>query len=71
MPSKGRNETQSRNENPCLYENFNGSTTFFVVILIIFAPLILFSYLNPLYLVNKVTGVNSQLILSIPTDYSQ
>jgi hypothetical protein len=47
------------------------STTFFVVILIIFGPLVLFSYLNPLYLVNKVTGVNFQLILSIPTDYSQ
>ena len=48
-----------------------GSTTFFAVILIIFGPLVLFSYLNPLSLVNKVTGVNFQLILSIPTYYSQ
>ena len=48
-----------------------GSTTFFAVILIIFGPLVLFSYLNPLSFVNKVTGVNFQLILSIPTDYSQ
>ena len=48
-----------------------GSTTFFIVILIIFGPLVLFSYLNPLSFVNKVTGVNFQLILSIPTDYSQ
>ena len=48
-----------------------GSTTFFAVIVIIFGPLILFSYLNPLSLVNKVTGVNFKLILSIPTDYSQ
>ena len=48
-----------------------GSTTFFIVILIIFGPLILFSYLNPLSLVNKVTGVNFKLILSLPTHYSQ
>ena len=48
-----------------------GSTTFFIVIIIIFGPLILFSYLNPLSLVNKVTGVNFKLILSLPTNYSQ
>ena len=48
-----------------------GSTTFFIIIVIIFGPLVLFSYLNPLSLVNQVTGVNFQLILSIPTDYSQ
>ena len=48
-----------------------GSTTFFAVILIIFGPLVLFSYLNPLSLVNKVTGVNFQVILSIPTNFSQ
>ena len=48
-----------------------GSTTFFIIIIIIFGPLVLFSYLNPLSLVNKVTGVNFKLILSIPTNYSQ
>ena len=48
-----------------------GSTTFFVILIIIFGPLILFSYLNPLSLVNKVTGVNFKLILSLPTNYSQ
>ena len=48
-----------------------GSTTFFIIIIIIFGPLILFSYLNPLSLVNKVTGVNFKLILSFPTNYSQ
>ena len=48
-----------------------GSTTFFIILIIIFGPLILFSYLNPLSLVNKVTGVNFKLILSLPTNYSQ
>ena len=48
-----------------------GSTNFFIVLIIIFGPLILFSYLNPLSLINKVTGVNFKLILSIPTNYSQ
>jgi hypothetical protein len=48
-----------------------GSTTFFIVIIIIFGPLVLFSYLNPLSLVNTVTGVNFKLILSIPTNFSQ
>ena len=45
-----------------------GSTTFFFVILMIFGPLVLFSYLNPLSFVNRVTGVNFKLILSIPTN---
>ena len=48
-----------------------GSTTFFIVLIIIFGPLILFSYLNPLSLVNKVNGVNFKLVLSLPTNYSQ
>ena len=34
----------------------------------IFGPLVLFSYLNPLSFVNRVTGVNFKLILSIPTN---
>ena len=56
---------------PIYMKFFMGSTTFFIVIIIIFGPLILFSYLNPLSLENKVTGVNFKLILSIPTNYSQ
>ena len=48
-----------------------GSTTFFVILIFIFGPLILFSFLNPLSLVNKVTGVNFKVILSLPTNYSQ
>jgi hypothetical protein len=50
---------------------YMGIITFFTVIIIIFGPLLLFSYLNPLSLENKVTGVNFKLILSIPTNYSQ
>ena len=56
---------------PVYMKIFMGSTTFFIVIIIIFGPLVLFSYLNPLSLVNKVTGVNFKLILSIPTNFTQ
>ena len=48
-----------------------GSTTFFIVIIIIFGPLVLFSSLNPTNTPNHVVGVNVKIILSIPTDYTQ
>ena len=69
--SKGEMAKRVGTKTPVYMKFFLGSTTFFIVLIIIFGPLILFSYLNPLSLVNKVTGVNFKLILSIPTNYSQ
>ena len=69
--AKGEMEHRVGEKIPVYMKILMGSTTFFAVILIIFGPLVLFSYLNPLSLVNKVTGVNFQLILSIPTNFSQ
>ena len=69
--SKNEMDTRVGTKTAVYLKILMGSTTFFIVLIIIFGPLILFSYLNPLSLVNKVTGVNFKLILSIPTDYSQ
>ena len=69
--SKGEMAHKVGEKTPVYMKILMGNTTFFAVILIIFGPLVLFSYLNPLSLVNKVTGVNFKLILSIPTNYSQ
>ena len=69
--SKGEMDTRVGTKTAVYKKILMGSTTFFIVLIIIFGPLILFSYLNPLSLVNKVTGVNLKLILSIPTNYSQ
>ena len=69
--AKGEMSHRVGEKTPVYMKILMGSTTFFAVIVIIFGPLILFSYLNPLSLVNKVIGVNFQLILSIPTKFSQ
>ena len=69
--AKGEMSHKVGKKTPVYMKILMGSTTFFIVIIIIFGPLVLFSYLNPLSLVNKVTGVNFKLILSIPTSYSQ
>ena len=69
--AKGEMDHKVGKKTPVYMKMLMGSTTFFIVIIIIFGPLVLFSYLNPLSLVNKVTGVNFKLILSIPTNYSQ
>ena len=69
--AKGEMAHKVGTKTPVYMKIFMGSTTFFIVIIIIFGPLVLFSYLNPLSLVNKVTGVNFKLILSIPTNFTQ
>ena len=69
--AKGEMAHKVGEKTPVYMKILMGSTTFFIVIIIIFGPLVLFSYLNPLSLVNTVTGVNFKLILSIPTNFSQ
>ena len=48
-----------------------GSTSFFTIILLIFAPLVLFSSLNPVNMFNSVIGVELKIILSIPNTDDQ
>ena len=47
-----------------------GGTSYFAVIILIFGPLILFSSLNPINIVNAVNGINLKIVLCMNVEQS-
>ena len=45
-----------------------GGTSYFAIIILIFGPLILFSSLNPINIVNSVNGINLKIVLCMNTE---
>ena len=68
--SKGNMKRRVGTLTPNYMKLMMGGTTYFAIIILIFGPLILFSSLNPINIINSVNGVNLKIVLCMTIENS-